>query len=503
MDLRTLPLRTGEDRVLAVHSFSVPRHHPSILFGDGGALKSYWGLYFLGQISERDIPVALFDWELDGEDHRERLGRLFPDGMPRILYCRCDRPLVYEVDRLRRIVRDNGVQYAMYDSVAFACDGPPEAAEVAGRYLRAARQIGCGGLHVAHVSKAEGADQKPFGSAFWHNGARCTWFAQQAESSKSSDVQTVGLFNRKVNLDRLLPPAGFTAKFEEHTTLIRPTDVAGNPDLAGQLSIRQRMAALLGKQALTPAEIAEEIEAKPDTVERTARRYKDQFVIIPGGRIGLLAPGGRRAWNTGGHFFGSVRKSLQVTDSTRRTLCKRTVAVLGVRISTGQPLQVTENIICGHFGHCPLWTVRRQERTLSPLFRGGMSACPPVRGRGKTQREETMNEFNRIVEAYLRMARWYRPGAPGDGLGTVTLKPAEVQDRERLVTEGGEYARAFIAEEDTARYFIGVSNYATNRALVYAIEAARLLCSGMNDGLAERLLRMALEETRREGQRAA
>ena len=33
-------------------------------------------------------------------------------------------------------------------------------------------QIGIGSLHVARVSKALDADQKPFGSAICHNGAR-------------------------------------------------------------------------------------------------------------------------------------------------------------------------------------------------------------------------------------------------------------------------------------------------------------------------------------------
>ncbi|MGE0706166.1 MAG: hypothetical protein AB7P22_19775, partial [Vicinamibacterales bacterium] len=72
---------------------------------------------------------------------------------------------------MSRIAHDERLDFAIYDSVAFACDGPPEAAEVAADYFRAVRSIGIGSLHVAHVSKAENADQRPFGSAFWHNGA--------------------------------------------------------------------------------------------------------------------------------------------------------------------------------------------------------------------------------------------------------------------------------------------------------------------------------------------
>ena len=288
VDLRTLERPNRDDVMLEVEGLTLPRHHPSVLFGDGGAVKSYEALYFAGRIAEKGISVAFFDWELAGDDHRDRLERLFPDGMPRIMYARCDRPLVYEVDRLRRIVRDGGVEFAVFDSVAFACDGPPEAAEVAGRYFRAVRQIGGGSLHVAHVSKAENGDQKPFGSAFWHNGARATWFVKLAEASAGTDVLHIGLFNRKVNLGKLRPPLGYSVSFGEETTTFKRTDVAESPDLADKLTVRQRMVYLLRGGAKTIKELAQEIEAKPDTIERTAYRNKGHFIVMDGGRVGLL-----------------------------------------------------------------------------------------------------------------------------------------------------------------------------------------------------------------------
>ena len=290
MDLRSLPQSAPED-TLTVEGLRLLRRHPTILFGDGGACKSYLSLYVAGRVAETGVSVALFDWELAGEDHRDRLERLFPDGMPRILYARCERPLVYETDRLRRIVRENGVEFSVFDSVAFACDGPPEAAEIAGKYFRAVRQIGGGSLHIAHVSKGENADQKTFGSAFWHNGARSTWYAQLVNGDSSSDTLSLGLFNRKANLGRLQAPIGFTVSFTENCTTFRRADVADTPDLAKRLTIRQRMAALLRRGAMAPEEIAEQIEADLETVKRTARRYREQFVVIPGGRFALLEKG--------------------------------------------------------------------------------------------------------------------------------------------------------------------------------------------------------------------
>jgi hypothetical protein len=47
------------------------------------------------------------------------------------------------------------------------------------------------------------------------------------------------------------------------------------------------MAHMLKRGAFGYDCIAEEIGADPETVRRTARRYRNQFAIIDGGRVGL------------------------------------------------------------------------------------------------------------------------------------------------------------------------------------------------------------------------
>ncbi len=116
VDLRELPRPDGQADDIRVEGFLFPRRHPAIMFGDGGTGKSYTALYLAGRIAQAGLMVALFDWELAGDDHRDRLERLFGADMPRILYARCERPLVFEADRLRRIVRESAVNYAIYDS---------------------------------------------------------------------------------------------------------------------------------------------------------------------------------------------------------------------------------------------------------------------------------------------------------------------------------------------------------------------------------------------------
>ena len=101
----------------------------------------------------------------------------------------------------------------------------------------------------------------------------------------------------------------------------------------------------------------------------------------------------------------------------------------------------------------------------------------------------------RFREAYLAMAEQarYRPMAPGDGMGNIHLSAAEVADPWRLTREAEAYAVAFDKEEDSRAFWVGCSNFETNRAFVWAIEAARCLAGGLDDS-AQRLLGMAVKE---------
>lgn len=285
--LHTFSKPKTED-TLKIGGIVLPRNHPAILFGDGGAAKSYTALYIAGRLSKSGLSVALFDWELSGSEHRDRLERLFGDPMPNILYARCKRPLSVEAERLSRMVREKKIDYAIYDSISFACDGPPESAEVASDYLRALGQIGVGSLNVAHISKAEGADQKPFGSAFWHNGARSTWFAKCNNSS--DHTIDVGFFHRKSNLGRLHQPTSFEITFTDEATIFRQTNPGDVDELASQLTVKQRMIYLLKTGSKKRQEIADELNIEIGAVHKVVQRSKTCFAVLDGGLIGLLSP---------------------------------------------------------------------------------------------------------------------------------------------------------------------------------------------------------------------
>ena len=257
------------------------KRHPVILFGDGGGAKSYTGLYLAGRLEQRGTRVLYADWEFSGEDHRDRLERLFgADDMPGIWYARCDRALAYEADRLRRIVKDNDISYMICDSIAFTCDGPPESAEVASAYFRAVRQIGVGSLHIAHTTKGEHSDRKPFGSAFWHNGARRTWYVKPSEDSGSS--LTIGLFDRKRNVGPQVPAVGFHITFTEDQTIYTPIDVADVQDLSAQLPLWVRMKHAVVNHPMTLVSLSEELGAKVDSLDKAVKRKGRVFTRVDG-----------------------------------------------------------------------------------------------------------------------------------------------------------------------------------------------------------------------------
>jgi len=117
--------RRGRALTFDVNGWSLLQDHPTIAFGDGGSLKSYLALYAAGRLAQQGTRVLLLDWELAGEDHVDRLHRLFGDVLPLVHHLRCDAPLVHEKRLIAPEVHRLGIQYLVFDSIGAATDGPP------------------------------------------------------------------------------------------------------------------------------------------------------------------------------------------------------------------------------------------------------------------------------------------------------------------------------------------------------------------------------------------
>lgn len=280
----------------------VLRRQPTIWFGDGGTGKSYLALAaavaihtgqsdLLGIEPTDTTRVAFLDFELEAWEQRDRMARLVGDELPDLVYRRCTGSLREQVDALRRMVRDERIGFVVVDSIGPACGGPPEDSATALAFFEGIRMLGVGALCIAHVNRS-GDNDKPFGSAFWHNGARSTWYVKREQEIGASRL-AVGMFNRKANLGPLSRPIGFDLDFGTDRTVIRRTDLADIPALAMHLPIKDRIAHELADGALTEYELAQRIEARLDSVSRTVRRHEGRYFVRVEGtdrveRVGLL-----------------------------------------------------------------------------------------------------------------------------------------------------------------------------------------------------------------------
>jgi hypothetical protein len=264
-----------DDPAWTIVGLPILKAHPTILFGDGASGKSMLALFIAGTIA-RDVPVLFCDFEFEAEAHRDRLQRLFGTGMPRDLhYVRCAQPLVNEVGRLQRWILEHDCRFCIVDSVAFSVDGPPESAEVASGFFRSLRSLNVGSLSIAHTTKGENSEQKPFGSTFFSNGARSVWHVKRNddEGSGSSTVE-LALSHRKSNTGQRLSTRGIKLGFTGSMTTVAEFDLAGSADLATTLPIWQRVRSLVSARPMSLADLASELDAKPQSIARIVRRME-------------------------------------------------------------------------------------------------------------------------------------------------------------------------------------------------------------------------------------
>lgn len=299
--LRDVPPPSPEDTGYALAPLALSAM-PTCIFGDGGSAKSllalaiakaiHTGQPLAGMAPERPRRVGLLDWEMDAHSHRDRLARLAGEPIPDVVYVPCARPLAEDVDRLRRIAARHALEFLIVDSVALACDGPPEAAEVATRFFGALRELGLPVLAIAHVNRS-GDTERPFGSAFWHNGFRLTWYAKR-ETDPTADCLAVGLFAKKCNVGPMPAPLGFRVTFSPERIEVDRAQVADVSDFAAHVPLRLRIREELRTGSRTIAELAADLDVQVDSVKKALMRGEGrEFVRVTGAdqifRWGLAA----------------------------------------------------------------------------------------------------------------------------------------------------------------------------------------------------------------------
>lgn len=224
LDLSEIPDVIGE--VLLVPPLVVA-DGATIFFGDGSSLKSYVsaeiaycmakGETFCGMSTPRLTPLII-DYEDSGPNYRRRVKRLCKardhEDVSGIRYWEAKGiPLTDLVDPIKRYIERHGVGILIVDSVAAACGGDPLDPKAVLTFFSALKKLGLPSILIAHVTKAMDT-MKPFGTVYWHNEARRTWFVQRVQEEESDEVD-LGFYNRKVNDGRKPAPIAFHASFSE------------------------------------------------------------------------------------------------------------------------------------------------------------------------------------------------------------------------------------------------------------------------------------------------
>jgi hypothetical protein len=174
----------------------------TVLFGDGSSAKSLLATTAAGRLVQMGHRPLIIDYEMTPTAYLTRVEEQFGN-LRGIRHLHHTMPLRELVQLLKEEVRQYGIDYIIVDSVAPACGGgEAEASTTAVAYFNALRDIGVAGtLSIAHRTKQpygeKEGEEKPFGSGFWHNLARSTWFARV--ETRADGLMKVRLANRKDN----------------------------------------------------------------------------------------------------------------------------------------------------------------------------------------------------------------------------------------------------------------------------------------------------------------
>lgn len=257
----------------------LPRRLPTLLFGDGGCGKSliaqdialclaagYGWVAPAFNITGRPLNVLYADFEANRHIIQRRHNRLTRHPAKaaaegRVFYTDALGALFADrLEAFHHAITANAIDLLIIDSAGFAGGGRPEEAETAIRFFNALNQLPVTPLVIAHQAKPPSPfappSSYPFGSIFWHNGARNIWHASRLQEPDQNSF-TVLLRQTKSNADRLSSPFAVRISFnpQNETISLRSDalqDIAENPAAAPLLPLSKRAALALAKNGPTP-----------------------------------------------------------------------------------------------------------------------------------------------------------------------------------------------------------------------------------------------------------
>ena len=264
----------------------------NILFGDGGNGKSLIAMaaavslqtqnsMLSGMVPNGNVKTMYLDWEASPNAHASRLKKLMhPDPILDMAYLRCSAPLHEIVRQVKRHLTESGCNMVIIDSIAAACGGEPERADVALRLCNAVRSLDTTALLIGHQTKGNDDTGKPFGSVFWTNEARSTMEIKRQQDA-GMDTMNLGLYHRKINDGRLEKPMGISVSFNEDAIRFNTQSIVDVPELASRLPAWQVIQQYLKENGPSSVDdIAAGTDRKANTIHKAFSDRKELFVEI-------------------------------------------------------------------------------------------------------------------------------------------------------------------------------------------------------------------------------
>jgi len=276
---------------------------PTVLYGDGGSLKSTLARIISTCIrlpwtdnpfqfitKDKPLKTLFLDWETNEHTFKRGL-QLLKNGMGlpeySLTYLHCDRPLGEDLENIMQIIIDNDIKFIVVDSLSLALGGDLSKQELAGNIFRDLRQLQITSLLLTHITKSEDKHPTPFGSTFYSNHARSVIYVKKTQEVGGNEI-SVGLYHKKANETGLFHPIGFRALFDKDKITFSSIDVKSIPELSAGLSLKEQIKELLKSGAMNTLDIAEELGANRESISVILYRNKKMFTRV-GKEWGLLS----------------------------------------------------------------------------------------------------------------------------------------------------------------------------------------------------------------------
>ena len=280
-------------------------NQPTLAFGPGGTGKSYFALYLAvliggswqhnGLLAEPG-KVLVLDYETDQYEVDERIKAIVKgldvETSPEIYYRFCAGALAHEIEDIQAFVTEHQIDVVIVDPLGGAVGADMNDSEPILDYFRSLRALrtitglSVTSLSIDHTNK----EGKLFGSEYKYHRARSVFEAKKQQDSWANFLD-FGLYHRKMNNGKLLPPRGYRLEFSTESVTFTEKDVMAVPDFAATAPRWQQAAKVLKNGSMTDEDLAKYLETTITVIRAELGRRKDVFVRPTDGTWGLLQHG--------------------------------------------------------------------------------------------------------------------------------------------------------------------------------------------------------------------